>query len=453
MSEARVMRFNVVCLGLVFLLVFSGFNTLVGIQHLILNSAKDPASGGYVVGFYGDGFWSLATIFMVQTAANWIAPSVIALVGPRLVMFVSAITYVLFKAQLLVLNTELLYASSVLVGVGAGLMWTTQGHFLAINSDDKTITQNSGIFWAMLMGSGLIGHAFVYFQFKGSDDIDSETRTVVVTALLGMTIAGTLAVALLRPTPWVQNNTKESPIQALKNSFTLFCNRDMLMLSFSLFYTGINLNICFAMVGTCVGFTYAFGTERKALTNLVGMFMFGGEILGGVILTLFGGRLTKYGRIPIVVLGFFLSMTAYLLTLLNLPNECPLRETEPHETAIIESNRYLAIFTSFLLGVSDSCINTQSYSIIGTVFKDSSAPAFAIFKFLQSLASSIAFWYSPVLKLYWQLLIAALCNVCSLIGFCSVEWRRKRSLGEQERDSCHTSAGNKNNGYINEECF
>ena len=158
---------------------FSGFNTLVGIQHLILNSAKDPASGGYVDGFYGDGFWSLATVFMVQTAANWIAPSVIALVGPRLVMFLSAITYVLFKAQLLVLNTELLYASSVLVGLGAGLMWTTQGHFLAINSDDNTIPQNSGIFWAMLMGSGLTGHAFVYFQFKGSEDIASETRTVV----------------------------------------------------------------------------------------------------------------------------------------------------------------------------------------------------------------------------------------------------------------------------------
>ena len=38
---------------------------------------------------------------------------------------------------------------------------------------------------------------------------------------------------------------------------------------------------------------------------------------------------------------------------------------------------------SFLLGLGDSCFNTQLLSIIGFMFRDNSAPAFAVFKFIQ----------------------------------------------------------------------
>ncbi len=41
------------------------------------------------------------------------------------------------------------YIVSILVGIGAALLWTGQGVYLAINSDDLTISQNSGIFWAL----------------------------------------------------------------------------------------------------------------------------------------------------------------------------------------------------------------------------------------------------------------------------------------------------------------
>jgi hypothetical protein len=47
----------------------------------------------------------------------------------------------------------------------------------------------------------------------------------------------------------------------------------------------------------------------------------------------------------------------------------------------------------------------QVYSLLGGAFKEDSASAFAIFKFMQSGSSSIAFAYSSSLGLYWQLLI------------------------------------------------
>ena len=42
------------------------------------------------------------------------------------------------------------YICSILNGFGAALLWTAQGVYLSINSDDSTISRNSGIFWALL---------------------------------------------------------------------------------------------------------------------------------------------------------------------------------------------------------------------------------------------------------------------------------------------------------------
>lgn len=50
----------------------------------------------------------------------------------------------------------------------------------------------------------------------------------------------------------------------------------------------------------------------------------------------------------------------------------------------------IALLCSFLLGLGDSCFNTQLYSILGRVYADDSTPAFAIFKFVQVTAESEA---------------------------------------------------------------
>lgn len=46
-------------------------------------------------------------------------------------------------------------------------------------------------------------------------------------------------------------------------------------------------------------------------------------------------------------------------------------------------SQYIAIFCSFLLGFGDSCFNTQIYNIIGQRYSENSAPAMALFKFMQ----------------------------------------------------------------------
>ena len=58
--------------------------------------------------------------------------------------------------------------------------------------------RNSGLFWAMLQSSMLIGNTYVYFQFNGLDDIGAATRTTIVTVFTAICAAGILVLCTLR---------------------------------------------------------------------------------------------------------------------------------------------------------------------------------------------------------------------------------------------------------------
>ena len=104
MEVPKVKLFNVITLGVTFLLVFAAFNTIGNIQQLIFDSAMNSnatKADGYVEGFSGNSFTSLAIVYTVFTFFNWFAPSVISLIGPRFSMMAGALTYCLFIGQLL----------------------------------------------------------------------------------------------------------------------------------------------------------------------------------------------------------------------------------------------------------------------------------------------------------------------------------------------------------------
>ena len=99
-SGVRTTRnINVFLLGLAFMLMFTAFQTMGNVQTTILNSARNNQSDGYVEGFDGTGQTSLAIIYVFFAASNWIAPSVVAVLGPRITMGVGGLAYASFIAQ------------------------------------------------------------------------------------------------------------------------------------------------------------------------------------------------------------------------------------------------------------------------------------------------------------------------------------------------------------------
>lgn len=81
-----------------------------------------------------------------------------------------------------------------------------------------------------------------------------------------------------------------------------------------------------------------------------------------------------------------------------------------------------------MLGLGDSSFNTQIYSILGSLYSEQSAPAFALFKFFQSLTAAAGFFYSNILELQWQLLILVVTGTLGTITFFIVE-QNKDSRG------------------------
>ncbi|XP_077490603.1 UNC93-like protein MFSD11 isoform X2 [Amblyomma americanum] len=447
----NVRMFNVILLGFAFMFIFTAFQTGGLIQKVVLDSIHDEDHS-----YTGDGYVSLAVIYAVFAISNWLAPSVISFLGPKYTMLFGAVTYNVFIAQFLFPVTWGLYAASVAIGVGAAMIWTGQGNFLTINSDSTSMSRNSGIFWAMLQCSLIWGNIFVYIQFQGRDHIDQHSRYTVYGALTGIGILGMLLLLLLRgggiphrrngqretddksgPASEVdvrQLNTESGFVDALLKSLRLMRTSKMLILSATFFYTGLELSFFSGVYGSCLGFTKSFGKDSSKFLGINGLLIGAGEITGGLLFSILGKRTNKAGRDPIILLGYLVHIAAFYTIFINLPANSPLGPTS--EPAYITSNLYLAFVGSFLLGFGDSCYNTQIYSILGFVYSEDSAPAFAIFKFIQAIAAAIAFFYSNYLLLPYQLLILVVSATLGTLSFWVIEWQ---TYVEYRRHRNHTT--------------
>ena len=125
------------------------------------------------------------------------------------------IYFSLYIAQFLYPFGWALYLTSALIGVGAAVLWTAQGSSLTLNSRKETMGRNSGIFWAMLQCSLLIGNLIEFFMLRGRGDFDSNTRFELFAIFTGLAVAGTLLVLTLLKVeePDAMGNGQEEPMK------------------------------------------------------------------------------------------------------------------------------------------------------------------------------------------------------------------------------------------------
>ncbi|XP_002732131.1 UNC93-like protein MFSD11 [Saccoglossus kowalevskii] len=440
MADVDFRLVNVIILGFAFMFLFTAFQTSSMISETVLKSYNTEYHNKTDTTFRGSGYTSLAIIYSVFAASNWVAPSVVSVIGPKKSMLAGGVMYALFIGSFIQPTVWALYLTSVLVGIGAAVIWTAQGNFLTINSDTETIGRNSGIFWALLQCSLLFGNLFVYFKFKGESRITDETRITVYVVLLVLAAIGILLFLLLRSKRTTDTEdllninvsgeeTQRGPLQAFKRSFQLLKTKEILLLSVCFAYTGFELTFFSGVYGTCVGNTTYWGPEAKSYIGLCGILIGVGEIFGGAAFGLLGRRTVVHGRDPVVLMGYLVHTLCFYLIFLNLPADTPMGPSE-HMQAYIIPNEYLALLCAFMLGFGDSCFNTQIYSILGFMFPEDSAPAFALYKFMQSIAAAAAFFYSTYVLLHWQLLILVVSGTAGAMCFCVVEWKTCRAAKE-----------------------
>ncbi|KAM6966689.1 UNC93-like protein MFSD11 [Tautogolabrus adspersus] len=430
---------NIIILGFGFMFMFTAFQTCGNIEQTVIKSFNSTE-------FHGSGYTSMAIIYGVFSASNLIAPSVVTVIGPQLSMFFSGLLYSGYIAMFIYPYTWSFYTASVVVGIGAAVLWTAQGNVLAINSTDTTIGRNSGIFWALLQFSLFFGNLYIYCAWHGHVHITDKDRQTVFISLTVISLVGCFLFFLIRrpdsdPAPseasesLLQTESIESSstaisphvglcsqaLDAFVKACKMFVTKEMLILSISIGYTGLELTFYSGVYGTCIGAMTRFGKDAKSLIGISGIFIGIGEILGGGVFGMLN-KWNRFGRNPVVLLGLITHFIAFYLIFLNIASDAPLApEAGTDLQAYITPSVPVAMLCSFLLGLGDSCFNTQLLSIIGFMFRDNSAPAFAVFKFIQSIMAALAFFYSNYLLLHWQLLILVVMGFLGSMTFFMAE--------------------------------
>lgn len=439
--------FNVVILGVGFLFIFTAFTTCGNIEQTVVKTLENAT-------FTGSGYHSLGIIYGVFSFANLIASTVVTVIGAKITMFLSGLLYSGYIAVFIIPTTWAFYLTSVLIGIGAALLWTAQGHFLVANSEASTINRNTGMFWGLLQCSMLFGNLYIYFAWNGHTEISDGSRRTLFLALLVASVLGTLSFLVLRKVPHEEemlsdeegqsllptrtmykrraNTAMQDTKSELKTILQLIKTKTILLLSPCMAYSGLELSFYSGVYGTCIGATAQFGAAAKGLIGISGIVVGIGEIVGGGFFGLMCKN-NRFRRTSVVFLGMVVHFVAFYLIFLNIPDDAPVAfQTNTLTSPYLTPSVSIALLCSFLLGLGDSCFNTQLYSILGHVYAEQSSPAFAIFKFIQSIFAAVAFFYSGYLLLMWQLLLMVILGFAGTLCFFVAERMQNLSLDLQE---------------------
>ncbi|XP_077474277.1 UNC93-like protein MFSD11 isoform X3 [Stigmatopora argus] len=330
--------FNVVVLGVGFLFIFTAFTTCGNVEQTVVKSLPNDT-------FTGSGYHSLGIIYGIFSFSNLVAPAVVAVLGPKVTMFVSGLLYSGYIAVFYEPSTWSFYLTSVLIGVAAAMLWTAQGQFLVENSEASTINRNTGMFWALLQCSMLFGNLFVYLEWNGKREISDSSRKIIFLSLLVASVVGTLCFLALRRTHLpeeemlseeegqsllstrvVYQHRADTALRDVKADFKtmlqLLKTRDILLLSPCMAYSGLELSFYSGIYGTCLGATEQFGETAKGLIGISGIVVGVGEIIGGGLFGLVCKN-NRFRRTSVVFLGMVVHFVAFYLIFLNIPDDAP----------------------------------------------------------------------------------------------------------------------------------
>ncbi|CAB3399983.1 unnamed protein product [Caenorhabditis bovis] len=435
-------------MGLAFAFIFSAFNSqgLIEISVLRKMAELHPESGITE----NSGYYSLSIIYFSFTIFNLFVPPVVKKLRPKWSQAVGGLCYLFFELTFFHLNAMLLYFGSAVLGLGAALLWTGNGCYLVDFSRNGKLGRNSGILWAMLQSSLITGGVFLYYVLQNGDFVNSFK--LVYTVFSVVTLLGIACIVFLPSYPpqyeqqledVIVDDTQpilsvrsedDEPIQVFPTSradtlepvrdqifhtFRLLSTQEMLMLSVTFMFTGIEMTFYTGVYTACISSTNALSSYSDFIIAYNAFAIGTSQILGGIL----NGpalRMFKLNRASCIIFGMIAHLVAFFLCFLVIPFDSTLHKTDMPTYA--QPTLMMTLIISFLLGIADACWQTQLYVILGELYRDECIYAFAIYKFFQSLAACISFFYSAHLLLHWQLLILTICCFLSASFFLRIEY-------------------------------
>lgn len=117
------------------------------------------------------GFWVLIVLYASFTVCNFLAPQLMEMLGLKITMMVGSLAYAAFIAVLAFASPAVIFAASVLLGLGAAMLWNAQGVYLVLAADKGKLGTASGLFstlWGLgsVVGIALTGQILEYLPIS-----------------------------------------------------------------------------------------------------------------------------------------------------------------------------------------------------------------------------------------------------------------------------------------------
>ncbi len=277
----------ILILSFAFALIFLGFN---GIQQYVttyFSSLNNPHLG----------FISLLLIYLFFMISSPISLTIRNKIGTKPSLIIAATIYALYIFSLLYPSQTLVLTTSTLLGIAAGLLWTSQGTYLLDASNKEHYGKNAGIFttiWAAGAGLGIL--LFGYLSTATS----FTTTILIYTAI---TLTGTLLLTIL---PKILTNNQTETKEKIKRPTPQILKIGIINILFM---------IMFGLVIGSLPITLATHFSL-AIIGILGSFFF----ITSVLFSYYSGKISdKIGRKKLLIISLIASLTGLLLLLTNIP--------------------------------------------------------------------------------------------------------------------------------------
>lgn len=359
---------NVIHIGLSFLLVFLAFSVAQTFQ----TSSDHARQGAIALGFLYVSY-ALSSLFLSSFLTR--------LLGVKLTLFLSSLTYVAFVAANIRFNVYVMYVISCFVGVGSSLIWTAQGVYVTLSTTQyETVNRLkpsskrgffNGLFFCCFQTNTTIGFGVASILFY----LNIELWLIFITlTILGA--IGSISLLFLRP---VQTDHLEQ--RSIFSSIALLKDPRMLFMAPLLCYTGIE-------------FAYLFGSAPPLiLSKSLKFFVYATYGITNAISSIVFGKLSDlaHKRIYFFLFASILHLFAYML-LITIWSP-PIDQTQIYIFFIIVNS----------LAIGDGILIAQIYAVLGTLFYNTPPfDVFANFKLYQAIFIAIGFVYRNYLSFQAQ---------------------------------------------------
>ena len=199
-------------------------------------------------------------------------------------------------------------------------------------------------------------------------------------------------------------------ISSVKNSLNMLKSQNMLLACLTFGYSGFHFCFQAMIMATCIAETKSFGTDTDKLMGMNGLVTGLGQVSAGILLS----TTTVLKNHHVMMVAMVGTCTAVVMIFFNFGNNCsdgfnyfgqlspdvsqPNLDRHVYPSIMgRESVYWLSLIPGFLLGFSYSALNTQIYAFMKGYYPDTPVPAFAIFKFIQSVSVACVFyWFSKL---------------------------------------------------------